>query len=303
MQCGDITIECLETGSFALDGGAMFGVVPKNLWQRAYHAPDEQNRIPMKAVTLLLRGFIGGKDRVIVVDTGNGAKFTPKLAEMYKIDSSRHTLESSLARFGVRAGDVTDVILTHLHFDHAGGATTTHPTTGELMPTFPNARYYVQKDHLRWAQYPTEKDRASFMKENFEPLLQAGVLETIEGDGALWESERTKISLRCVHGHTKALQSVMIESDEARVYFPADLMPTSAHVSIPYVMGYDNFPLTTIEEKKAILPRLYEEGWTVVFEHDAFTQAATITSGERGFTRGEALMITEWEAGEEAGRA
>ncbi len=297
MQCGSLTIDLLETGDFALDGGAMFGVVPRNLWEKAYHAPDEQNRIPMKARCLLIRGHIGGKDRVILVDTGNGEKFPPKLAAMYKIDNTQFRLETSLARFGVTPNDVTDVILTHLHFDHAGGATKL-TSTGEVVPFFPEARYYVQRDHLRWAQYPTEKDRASFLKENFEPLVSAGLVEMLNGNGALWAENGTSIGFHCVHGHTKALQCVMIESTDGentgRICFPADLIPTSAHVAIPYVMAYDNFPLTTIEEKKTLFPRLYEENWLVVFEHDGFAQAGYIALSEKGFMRGEEITITEW---------
>ncbi len=297
MQFGNLSIELLETGDFALDGGAMFGVVPRNLWEKAYHAPDEQNRIPMKARCLLIRGHIGGKDRIILVDTGNGEKFPPKLAQMYKIDISRFRLETSLARFGVHPEDITDVLLTHLHFDHAGGATTLD-VLGKPYPTFPNARHYVQRDQLRWAQYPTEKDRASFLKENFEPLVGNGLVEILDNDGELWTGENSSISLHCVHGHTKALQTVMIESGEGaakeRMIFTADLIPTSAHVPVPYVMAYDNFPLTTIEEKKALLPRLYEEKWLVVYEHDGFMQASRIALTDRGFTRGDAVTITEW---------
>jgi glyoxylase-like metal-dependent hydrolase (beta-lactamase superfamily II) len=297
MNFGNFSIELLETGDFALDGGAMFGVVPRNLWEKAYHAPDDQNRIPMKARCLLIRGHIGGKDRVVLVDAGNGEKFPPKIAQLYKIDNTQFRLETSLARFGVKPEDVTDVILTHLHFDHAGGITTLD-AMGKPYPTFRNARHYVQRDHLRWAQYPTEKDRASFFRENFDPIVASGQMEILDGDGSLWADDGISITLHNVHGHTKALQTVMIElgsgNEKERIYFPADLLPTSAHVSVPYVMAYDNFPLTTIEEKKALLPRLYEEKWLVVFEHDGFIQASRIVAAERGFMRGEGVVITEW---------
>jgi glyoxylase-like metal-dependent hydrolase (beta-lactamase superfamily II) len=294
MHLGHFTVELLETGDFALDGGAMFGVVPRALWEKAYHAPDEQNRIPMKAVALLVRGTFNEKKRVILVDTGNGEKFVPKLAAIYKIDTSRFRLLTSLARFGVLPEDVTDVILTHLHFDHAGGATMLNER-GDLVPTFPNARYYVQKDHLAWALQPTEKDRASFITDNFEPLLANGMLETIDGAGEIFLG----ISVELFHGHTRALQAVMLQGtmadgNETKLFFPADLIPTSAHVPVPYIMAYDNFPMTTLDEKKAILPRLAEEGWLVVFEHDGFTQAAQIQASERGFVRGEGVVITQW---------
>ena len=299
MHFGNLSLELLETGDFALDGGAMFGVVPRNLWEKAYHAPDEQNRIPMKASSLLIRGNFGGKDRVILVDAGNGNKFPPKIAQMYKIDNTHFRLESSLARFGLKPEEVTDVILTHLHFDHAGG-TTSLDAQGNAYPNFPNARHYVQSEHLRWAQHPTEKDRASFFKENFEPLLARGLLERLDGDGTLWEGNGSKISLHCAYGHTKALQMVMIESSKEgattkeRLIFPSDLLPTSAHVAVPYVMAYDTFPLTTIEEKKSLLPRLYEEHWLVVYQHDSFVQASPIIASERGFVRGEGVTVTQW---------
>jgi glyoxylase-like metal-dependent hydrolase (beta-lactamase superfamily II) len=296
MHCGHFTVEVLETGDFALDGGAMFGVVPRALWEKSYHAPDAQNRIPMKAAALLVRGIFDGKERVIVVDTGNGEKFSPKLAAIYNIDTSRFRLLTSLARFGVKPSEVTDVILTHLHFDHAGGATMLSER-GELVPTFPNARHYVQRDHLTWAQAPTEKDRASFITENFEPLIANGMLETLDGSGELFPG----ISLQLFHGHTRALQGVFLQGNdesgkpsETKLFFPADLIPTSAHVPVPYIMAYDNFPMTTLDEKKDILPRLYEEQCLVIFEHDGFTQAARIQAAGRGFARGEGVVITAW---------
>jgi glyoxylase-like metal-dependent hydrolase (beta-lactamase superfamily II) len=289
MQFGHLSIEVLETGDFALDGGAMFGVVPKNLWERAYHVPDEQNRIPMKARCLLVRGRIGGKDRTILVDTGNGEKFPPKLQQMYKIDTSRFRLETSLARFGVLPEDVSDVILTHLHFDHAGGATR-FDETSKAIPAFPNARYYVQKEHLAWARNPADKDRASFVKDDFEPLVANGMLEILDGEGEVFEH----IAVKPLFGHTTAMQALSITTEAGTIFFGADLFPTSAHVAVPYVMGYDNFPLTTIDEKKAILPRAVDEGWIVVFEHDGFTQAAKIQRTDKGFAKGEIVTITAW---------
>jgi glyoxylase-like metal-dependent hydrolase (beta-lactamase superfamily II) len=289
MQFGNLSIEVLETGDFALDGGAMFGVVPKNLWEKAYHAPDEQNRIPMKARCLLVRGIFDGRERIILVDTGNGTKIPPKLAQIYKIDATRFQLESSLARFAVTASDVTDVILTHLHFDHAGGATT-FDETGKPVPTFPNARYHVQREQCDWAYAPADKDRASFMVADYDPLRADGMLHFTEGEGELFKG----IHVAPLYGHTKAMQSVRITSDAGVIYFGADLFPTSAHIAVPFVMGYDNFPLTTIDEKKGILPRASEENWTVVFEHDGFTQASKIVRTEKGFARGEVVTITEW---------
>jgi glyoxylase-like metal-dependent hydrolase (beta-lactamase superfamily II) len=287
MTSSALSLDLLDTGSFALDGGAMFGVVPRTLWTKAYHTPDEYNRIPMKAWSLLIRGILDGKQRTILVDTGNGVKFPQKLAEIYKIDNSHATLHSSLAAHGLTPEDITDVILTHLHFDHAGGATTLD-SKGVAVPAFSNARYYVQKDHLAWARSPVEKDRASFITNDFEPLFHAGLLETLDGDGELFPG----IHLHQVHGHTRSLQTVLIRTGKETVFYPADLIPTSAHVPVPYVMAYDNFPLTTIEEKKRFLAQGYEEQWTVVYEHDGFLQASKIAATDKGFARGEPCVVS-----------
>jgi glyoxylase-like metal-dependent hydrolase (beta-lactamase superfamily II) len=295
LSLGTTTIDLLDTGSFALDGGAMFGVVPKTLWTKAYHEPDERNRIPMKASAMLIRGEFDGGQKTILVDTGNGTKWADKLAAIYKIDHRSNALQNSLAALGLTADDITDVVLTHLHFDHAGGGTTlkdpANPSS-EVIPAFANARYHVQKDQLAWALKPSDKDRASFMKQDFEPLVANGMMETIDGEGVLWQTPhsdaatQTSVGVLPLHGHSKAMQAVVVRSGGKTLLYPADLFPTSAHVPVPYVMAYDIQPLASIEEKKRILPQAYEESWTVVFEHDAFCSAATIISTDKGFMRG-----------------
>lgn len=286
MQCGHCSVDVLETGDFGLDGGAMFGVVPKNLWSKVYHEPDEQNRIPMKARALLIRMTIHGIERRILVDTGNGSKFPEKLSSIYKIDNSQSSLFQSLNTFGLLPSDITDVILTHLHFDHAGGATIFE--NNEAVPAFPNAEYYVQQEHLAWAIMPADKDRASFMPHDFEPLRHAGLLNVLDGAGELFPG----LSVTPLYGHTRAMQMIQIRTETHKILFASDLFPTSAHVPIPYVMAYDNNPLTTIEEKKRLLPELYEDGWIVVFQHDGFVQASTIQSAGKGFSRGEIVKFT-----------
>ncbi len=286
LRIGRFELEVLETGRFGLDGGAMFGVVPKPLWERAYHPADAANRIPMAARALLIR-WPGG---TLVVDTGNGMKMSEKQRQIYALDTSRYSLESSLHRLGVRPEDVTAVILTHLHFDHAGGSTR-YDEHGELVPTFPKARYYVQHEHLRWARQPTEKDRASFIPEDFEPLASAGLLETLDGEGELFPG----IRLLVVHGHTRAMQLVLVQDGGRGLLYCADLCPTAAHVAYPYIMAYDNFPLTTLAEKKRLLPQAYEEGWILCFEHDAYVQAATLQPTAKGFAIGEVLNITAYD--------
>ena len=198
----DYQVDLLETCRFGLDGGAMFGVVPKSLWERAYATADSRNRIPMAARALLIRG----KGKTIVVDTGNSPFMAEKLLDIYGIDFSQYSFEASLQRVGVNAEDVTDVILTHLHFDHAGGAVI--QADGEFMPRFTNAKYYVQKRHLDWARKPSVKDRASFMPEYYEPLVNHSVLELLDGDGELFPTVSAWIPSTVTHRSCRPSRSV-----------------------------------------------------------------------------------------------
>lgn len=267
----------LETCRFGLDGGAMFGVVPKSLWERAYTQPDVRNRIPMAARILLLRNA----DRTVIVDTGNSPFMPSKLLDIYGMDFSQYSLEQSLAQQGIRPEDVTDVILTHLHFDHAGGAVV------DGAPRFPNATYHVQQQHLAWARNPTQKDRASFDPTMFEPLVEHGVMSLVEGDGELLPG----IHVRCMHGHTPFMQTVLAQTDRGQVFFPADLFPTAAHIPAPYGMGYDNYPLTTLQEKMDVYEELIGERWLVVFEHDALRAAGYVVQGAKGPELGDTVVV------------
>jgi glyoxylase-like metal-dependent hydrolase (beta-lactamase superfamily II) len=284
MNFGNYQVDLIETGRFALDGGAMFGVVPKNLWAKAYPHVDEQNRIEMTSRAMLIRG--GG--RVIVVDAGCGEKLGEKLEAIYAIDRTRPTLVDELARHGVAPSQVTDLIYTHLHFDHAGGSTR-FDDSGVAVPLFENARHYVQREHLAWARTPSEKDRASFMPENWEPVAERGLLESLDGDGELFPG----IDLRVVNGHTRAMQMVVVHGDEGRggLLFCADLVPMAPHLSVPYIMGYDNHPLTTLEEKKRIIPEAHERGLLLAFEHDPYTDVVRIGPGKRGFEIVERIAL------------
>ena len=282
MDIGSYTISTFETGDFALDGGAMFGVVPKTLWMKAYHTGDDLNRIDMTARSLLIRG----NGRIILVDTGCGHKMAEKLANIYRLDYSRASIEQSLQSHGITPEEITDVVLTHLHFDHVGGATK-KISNGDIIPTFPNAMYHVQKEQLQWAQSPTDKDRASFMPENWDPLIANGMLNVLEGDGEVFQG----INVQRVYGHTCGLQVIHVQDDRHHIVFPADLIPTAAHIPVPYVMGYDNYPLTSMEEKQDLLTQASEQGWIICFEHDAFTKAGTIKRTEKGFSLDQIVSI------------
>lgn len=272
MKIGTYDIHSIETGRFGLDGGAMFGIVPYVFWSKT-NPPDERRRIELAARCLLIRG----NGKTILVDDGNGTKFTDKLKEIYRLDNSQLDLLRSLNNHGLSPEDITDVILTHLHFDHAGGSTTVKE--GKLVPTFPNAKYYVQEKHWDLSQQPTEKDRGSFMRDDFFPLKDHGVLELVDGEFEIFPG----IELIVCNGHTTAQQLPKITDGRRTLLFCCDLFPTTSHLPLPYVMAYDVRPLVTIEEKKKVLGRAYEEQWTLFFEHDPQTEAVTITSGEKGF--------------------
>lgn len=276
MQIGSYRIHPIETGSFALDGGAMFGVVPKNLWNKTNPA-DEQNRIALSLRALLLQGH--GKH--ILVDCGIGTKFDQKRSEIYKIDLSGNNLRQSLARLNLSPDDITDVILSHLHFDHVGGATCFQD--GGLKLTFPNATHYVQAEQWSWALDPSQKDQASYPAENLIPLEKSGQLQLLKNS----VSPLPEIELRLVYGHTPAMQLVQISDHTASLLYCADLIPTRSHIPIPWVMAYDNHPLKTIQEKYAILTAAVKHQWLLFFEHDPQCVACFVTfDSKKGFSAG-----------------
>lgn len=274
MTLGEYQIDTIEAGRVGLDGGAMFGIVPKPLWAGRI-APDDRNRIPLAMRCLLLRGH----DRTILVDTGVGHKQDAKFEEIYAVDHEHSALLGSLAALGVEPSDVTDVILTHLHFDHAGGATERGPD-GALRPTFPAADYHVQRAHWEWA-HESVREQASFLAENMDPLEASGRLILSDGEASPFPN----LSYVLADGHTRAQQLVLVEGggEAAPLLFAADLIPTAAHVPLLWVMAYDVEPLQTLREKERVLDRAAEGGWTVVFEHDPETVAARVERMEKGF--------------------
>lgn len=272
MTIGPYTLTSIETGRFALDGGAMFGIVPWVFWTRS-NPPDDRQRITLASRSLLIRG--GG--RTILIDNGNGDKWADKLKDIYRLDVTGGDLWSSLHAAGVRVEDVTDVILTHLHFDHAGGSTIRRG--GKLVPTFPRATYYVQRDHWVWSQRPTDRDRASFMPDDYMPLWESGVLELVDGQQEVFPG----IEMVVCNGHTTAQQLPKISDGTSTLLFCCDLIPTASHVPYPYIMGYDLRPLVTLEEKKRLLPQAHAGKWTLFLQHDPHTAAVTLKETEKGY--------------------
>lgn len=258
MQFGDFRVEIVPDAEFRLDGGAMFGVVPRALWSRVC-PPDEQNRIRMNMNCL----FIDTGSERILIESGIGDKWSTKHKEMYGINRERALPESLRAIAGVAAEDIGIVINTHLHFDHAGGNIWVNGD-GKASPTFPNARYLVSKAELDHAQAPSERDRASYFPENWQPLIENGQLETINADYEVVPG----LQMETYPGHNRSMQCWRLQSQGQTMFGFADLVPMKAHVSYAWIMGYDLFPVETLEAKKKLLPQAAREGWACLFYHD-----------------------------------
>jgi len=271
MKIGKYKLSIIESGSFGLDGGAMFGIIPKPLWQRTNLA-DDANRVRLATRNLLLES----DTRKILIDTGMGSKWDEKSKNIYAIDE-KHSLSSALGEKGLKPGDITDVILTHLHFDHTGGSTIL--VNGKLEPAFPNANYFVQKQNFDWARNPSDRDKGSYIKDNFLPLYEEGVLNFIIGN-AEFDDE---IKMIVINGHTFGQQMVKISNDSDTFLFCSDLMPFVSHIPLPYIMGYDLQPLVTLEEKKKYLKLALDENWKLFFGHDADFAFATVKKFGEGY--------------------
>jgi glyoxylase-like metal-dependent hydrolase (beta-lactamase superfamily II) len=256
-------VHAIQGGAQALDGGAMFGVVPKPLWERRIPA-DSRNRIPLGMRCLLVEHDVG----LVLIDNGAGNKETEKFLDIYGIENvgadGRTLIEDGVRSLGHRLEDVALVIDTHLHFDHAGG-NTFRDRDGRVLPAFPKARYIVQRGEYEWAKRPNERTAASYFPHNFEPIKERGLFDFAEGDREIVSGIRV---LR-TPGHTPHHQSVLLESEGEKAFYPADLVPTSAHLPLPWIMGYDVEPLVTLETKRTFLRQAADEKWLVVFEHDA----------------------------------
>lgn len=267
MHFGDYRIEIIPDTEFHLDGGAMFGVVPRNLWSRVCE-PDQQNRIRMNMNCLFIEA---GSERILI-DTGIGEKWSAKATSMYGIQRKRSLEESLLAIAGVRADEITIVVNTHLHFDHAGG-NTRFDEDGKVVATFPNARYFVSRGELEHAESPSDRDRASYLSDNWQPLRESGQLELREAN----YEPVPGLRLETHAGHNRSMQCVRLRRGLVTLFGFADLVPMRAHLRYPWIMGYDLYPIETLKAKKTLLPQAVREGWLCLFYHDPDAPLCRVT--------------------------
>jgi glyoxylase-like metal-dependent hydrolase (beta-lactamase superfamily II) len=282
----------INTGYFKLDGGAMFGVVPKTIWQKIN--PADENNLCSWALRCLL---IEDGNRLILIDNGNGDKQDAKFFSHYYLHGD-DTLDKSLARYGFHRDDITDVFLTHLHFDHCGGSIIREGD--KLTPGFKNAKYWSNESHWNWAIYPNEREKASFLKENILPIQESGRLHFIENGGPITSKGSLSsvpftenISVRFVSGHTDSMMLPQIRYKDKTVVFVADLLPSQGHIPLPFIMGYDMFPLTTLAEKKSFLKEALENNYILFFEHDPVIECCLLKETDRGIRAGEFFKMEE----------
>jgi glyoxylase-like metal-dependent hydrolase (beta-lactamase superfamily II) len=290
----------IETGNFKLDGGAMFGVVPKTIWNQLNPA-DEKNLCTWAMRSLLIEEG----DRLILIDNGCGDKQNDKFFSYYYLDHT-HTLESSLSKHGFGKEDITDVVLTHLHFDHCGGSIIRVGET--LVPAFKNAVYWSNERHWEWAIHPNDREKASFLKENILPIQQSGQLKMVDFGNQTTGMENSEwgedcppqlsailpeLSFRLVNGHTDAMMLPQIKYKDQTVVFMADLIPSTGHIPIPYVAGYDMFPLKSMNEKKSFLTEALEKNYILFFEHDPVNECCRLQLTEKGIRHKEIFALEE----------
>ncbi|MDF2187363.1 MBL fold metallo-hydrolase [Paraflavitalea sp. CAU 1676] len=276
-------LHSIHTGSFKLDGGAMFGVVPKSIWYKLN--PSDDNNLCSWAMRSLL---IEDGKRLILVDNGIGNKQDAKFLGHYHLHGEE-SLDGSLKALGLHRDDITDVLLTHLHFDHCGGSIVREGD--KLVPAFKNAIYWSNLRHWEWATKPNEREKASFLKENIQPIEASGQLKFIEPLDGIGFTEH--VTIRFVHGHTDAMMLPQIRYKDRTLVYMADLLPSVGHIPLPYVMAYDMFPLTTLQEKKSFLTEAAENDYILFFEHDPVHECCNLHATERGVRHNEAFKLAE----------
>lgn len=276
-------ISTIQSGLFKLDGGAMFGIVPKKLWSRMIDS-DENNMCTWCMRCLLIETG----DRKILVDTGMGNKQDEKFRSHFEPHGS-YSLIGSLQEKGVNPSEITDVFITHLHFDHVGGAVE-YNRSNDLVPSFPNAKYWMHKQHYDWAMHPNAREKASFLKENFVPLVEQGVVTFLDfKESQDWYDG---ITLRSCNGHTRSMMYMLIPYQGTKLVYAADLMPSSYHIGLPYVMAYDVEPLKSLQEKENMLREAFDHSYIVYYEHDVHTIASKIDRNAKGrLIKGESVII------------
>ncbi|MDF2433737.1 MAG: hypothetical protein JWP44_3368 [Mucilaginibacter sp.] len=276
-----MNLHTIETGFFKLDGGAMFGVVPKTIWNKSN--PADENNLCTWAMRCLL---IEDGDKLILIDTGIGNKQDQKFFSHYYLHGDA-SLDSSLAALGFHRDDITDVFLTHLHFDHVGGAVIRK--NEKLIPAFKNAIYWSNQQHWDWAVYPNEREKASFLKENILPIQESGQLQFIAtGDGVQFSKD---VQVKFAYGHTDAMMLPLINYKSKSILYMADLLPSVGHIPLPYVMAYDMFPLKTLTEKKLFLNEAVEKEYILFLEHDPLNECCTLQQTEKGVKLKETFKL------------
>jgi glyoxylase-like metal-dependent hydrolase (beta-lactamase superfamily II) len=273
----------VNAGHFKLDGGAMFGVVPKTIWNKIN--PADENNMCSWALRCLL---VEDGNRLILVDTGMGDKQDAKFFGYYYLHGN-DTLEKSINKQGFSIDDVTDVVLTHLHFDHCGGSIKYNSDKTKLQPAFKNAKYYCNEKHWEWALHPNLREKASFLKENILPIKESGQLHFIDKNTELIPG----FTFKEVNGHTEAMMLPILKYKNTTVAYMADLIPSAGHIPIPYVMGYDMRPLETLSEKQLILNEAADNNWKLFFEHDPSIECVTLEKTEKGVRKKESLLLSD----------
>lgn len=276
-------LHVIHAGNFKLDGGAMFGVVPKSMWQKL-NPPDENNLCTWAMRCLLIEH----ENRLVLIDNGMGDKQDAKFFGHYYLHGA-YSLEGSLHAKGFSKDDITDVFLTHLHFDHCGGSIVRE--NDELVPAFKNATYWSNEAHWKWATEPNDREKASFLKENILPIQESGKLRFIKTEEGI--EFMKDVQIRFVNGHTGSMMLPQIKYKGKTIVFMADLLPSVAHIPIPYVMAYDTRPLLTLDEKKSFLKEAYDNKYVLFFEHDKDVECCDLKMTEKGIRSGEVFGLEE----------
>ena len=282
MKIGKYDLYSVETSEFGLDGGAMFGIIPKPVWEKKVSA-DELNRVNMVTRSLLLVS----DEKKILIDTGNGTKWEEKYKKIYDINTDQYNIEKSLGKYGFSSEQITDVICTHMHFDHIGGNTKIN--SGKVVPTFPNAKYWISEENWKLANHPSQKDAGSFIEHDWKVLAENKMIEIIDGREPFIEGIDTIVT----HGHTPGLLHPIVSDGSNKLFYGADIFPMVAHIPIPWVMAYDVQPVVTMEEKQKLLQKMEREDWILFFEHDPHIQACTVHKDGKHYKLNKKIKISD----------